>query len=162
MKRILVILVMSALMSMVSGQRSIDAIFEKYAGNDGFVTLTISGDLLNLLRSDEQKCRENHWPEKVTEIRVLVQDDESLRVQNFYDIAMKDINRKDYEEYMSFKESDQEIRMFVRAEGDIIKEFLLIAGGDDNFIIQVKGKMTFREAEEFSSGARKNHGRDLL
>jgi hypothetical protein len=45
MKRILGILVLSASISFAYGQRSIDALFEKYSGSEGFVTLTISGNL---------------------------------------------------------------------------------------------------------------------
>jgi hypothetical protein len=47
--------------------------------------------------------------------------------------------------------------MLVRTDGNIIKEFLLVAGGEDNVIIQVKGKLTVRDAEEFSSQVKKDH-----
>ena len=50
MKKIFGILILSALMSIAYGQRSIDALFEKYADNDGFVTLTINGDLSETLK----------------------------------------------------------------------------------------------------------------
>jgi hypothetical protein len=162
MKKIFGILVLSALMSIAYGQRSIDALFEKYADNDGFVSLTINGDLLKLLRSHDQGCNDNHWPGKVTEIRMLVQEDKDMRIENFYDLAMRDINRRDYEEFMSVKKSHQNLRMYVRSDGDIIKEFLLVAGGEDNYIIQVKGKMSVKEAEDFSSEVKKNHGKDLI
>ena len=57
MKRILGILVMSGLMSITYGQKSIDALFSKYADNEGFVSLTINGDLLNLLKSDKNRVQ---------------------------------------------------------------------------------------------------------
>ena len=44
-----------------------------------------------------------------------------------------------YEEFMRVKESDQDLRMLVRTEGKRFKEFLLIAGGEDNAVIQIKG-----------------------
>jgi hypothetical protein len=157
MKKILGILVLSASMSFVFGQRSIDALFEKYSGNEGFVVLTVNGNLLNLLRSCDKDKDKYHWPGKVTEIRILAQDDEDMKVDNFYDKVMRDINLSDYEEFMRVKESDQELRMLVRTDGNIIKEFLLVAGGEDNVIIQVKGKMTVHDAEEFSSQVKKDH-----
>ena len=149
-------------MSFVYGQRSIDALFEKYSGNDGFVVLTINGDLLNFLRSNDKDKDEFHWPGKVTEIKILAQDDEDMKVENFYDKVMKDINLKDYEEFMRVKGSNQDLRMLVRTDGDVIKEFLLVAGGEDNVIIQVKGKMTVREAEEFSSQVKKDHRMKMI
>ena len=162
MKRIIGILVLLSLMSIGYGQKSIDRLFEKYADNDGFVTVTISGDLLNLIRSDEKELREDHWPGKITEIRILAQEDEGMKIENFYDLVKTDINTRDYEEFMTVKESDQDLRMLVRTDGNIIKEFLLVAGGEDNFIIQVKGSITFEEAEDFCCEAKKDNGRHIL
>ena len=162
MKRILGILILSGLTSFSFGQKSIDALFAKYADNDGFVSLTINGNLLNLIESDKHGCKENHWPGKVSEIRILVQEDEHMKVDNFYDMVLRDINRRNYEEFMSVKKSEHDLRMYARSDGDIIKELLLISGGEDNFIIQLKGRITIKEAEDFCSGARKNHGTDLF
>jgi hypothetical protein len=162
MKRIFGILVVLVLMGAAYGQRSIDRLFERYANNDGFVTLTISGNLLNLLKSDENEWNENHWPEKITEIRILVQEDKNKSFENFYDLVKRDLDSRDYEEFMTVKKSDQDFKMLVRMDGKIIREFLLIGGGEDNFIIQAKGKITVKEAEDFSREAKKGHGRDMF
>jgi hypothetical protein len=52
--------------------------------------------------------------------------------------------------------------MLVRSEGNRFKEFLLIVGGDDNALIQIKGDMTYAEARKFSADAKKNHGMHLV
>jgi hypothetical protein len=161
MKRILGILVLSVSMSFVYGQRSIDALFERYADNDGFTTITLSGDLLKFVVSNDDRD-ENHWMGKITEIRILAQDDKGMKVENFFDHAMRDINMHDYEEFMRIRKSDQDLRMLVRSNGNVIREFLLIGGGKDNLIIQVKGKMTYQDAEDFSSQVKEDHGSDIL
>ena len=162
MKRIFGILVVSALMGVAYGQRSIDRLFERYANNDGFVSLTISGNLLNLLKSDENEWDDNHWPDKITEIRILVQEDKNRGIENFFDLAKRDLDSRDYEEFMTVKKTDQDLKMLVRMDGDIIREFLLIGGGEDNFIIQAKGRITVKEAEDFSREAKKEHGRNMF
>jgi hypothetical protein len=162
MKRIFGILVVSALMGVAYGQRSIDRLFERYSGNDGFISLTISGNLLNLLKSDENEWDDNHWPDKITEIRILVQEDENRGNENFFDLAKRDLDSRDYEEFMTVKKTDQDLKMLVRMDGDIIREFLLIGGGQDNFIIQAKGRITVKEAEDFSREAKKEHGRNMF
>jgi len=63
---------------------------------------------------------------------------------------------------MRIKESDQDLRMLVRAQGKTFKEFLLVGGGEDNLLIQIKGEMTFKEAEKFSADAKKNHGLNII
>jgi len=161
MKRLLFITVLMITASVLYAQKSIDALFEKYAGKEGFVTLTISGNLLKLACNNDEE-NDNHVPAKITEIRILAQEDDSMKVDNFYDRVIKDINLNDYEEFMRVKESDQDLRMLVRSEGNSFREFLLIAGGEDNALIQIKGSMTFKEAKRFSDDAKKNHGVNFL
>lgn len=145
----------------VFSQNSIDRLFERYSGNDGFVSVSFSGNILNLISSEDDK-KNDHWPKNVTEVRILAQDDKDLNTENFYDLAKKELDTRDYEEYLSVKESDQDIKMYVRAKGKVIHEFLLIGGGEDNFIIQIKGNITFKEAEDFSADVRKDHRHDLF
>ena len=160
MKRIILSLALIPLMSLSYGQKSVDALFAKYAGKDGFVTVSISGDLLKLAACLDDDDREeiNSIPADITEIRVLAQEDDEERPVNFYDLIIKDLDLRDYEEFMSVKQKDQDVKMLVRSEGLKFKEFLLIAGGEDNAIIQIKGNMTYREAKRFSDDAKKNHG----
>jgi hypothetical protein len=161
MKRLLLFAVLSITFSFVYGQKSIDALFERYAGTDGFTTVRINGSLLKMAKlfGDED---DNSMPCKISEIRILSQEDKTMKVENFYDMVIKDINLNDYEEFMRVKDTDQDLRMLVRAEGNKFKEFLLITGGADNAVIQIKGELTFNEAKKLSNDARKNNGFDFV
>jgi hypothetical protein len=161
MKRLLLLIVLTITATLVYGQRSIDDLFERYAGKDGFTTVTIDGNLFKLAHFLGDNDDENSMPAKITEIRILAQEDEDMQVDNFYDIVMKDINLKNYDEFMRVKQSDQDLRMLVRSDGNKFKEFLLIAGGKDNAVIQIKGNMTYEEARKFSRDAKKNHGLNI-
>jgi hypothetical protein len=164
MKKLLLIIVLTVTATFAYGQRSIDVLFDKYAGKDGFVTISISGNLLKLahcLDGDEDD-NDNSLPSNITELRILVQEDDNMEVENFYDKVINSINTDNYEEFMRVKESDQDLRMLVRTEGRKIKEFLLIGGGEDNLFIQIKGEMTYNEAKRFSQKAKKNHGVNIV
>jgi hypothetical protein len=161
MKRLLLLIVLTITATLVYGQRSIDDLFERYAGKDGFTTVTIDGNLIKLAHFLGDNDDENPMPAKITEIRILAQEDEGMQVDNFYDIVMKDINLKNYDEFMRVKQYDQDLRMLVRSDGNKFKEFLLIAGGKDNAVIQIKGNMTYEEARKFSRDAKKNHGLNI-
>ena len=162
MKRLFLFIALTITATVVYGQKSIDALFERYAGRDGFVTITINGNLLKLAASLDDDNEENSIPPNITEIRILAQEDKNLKVDNFYDMVIKDLDLDRYEEFMRVKESDQDLRMLVRSEGNKFKEFLLIAGGEDNALIQIKGNMTFKEAKKISDNAKKNHGLDIV
>ena len=158
MKKILLSIALTVLLTTVYSQKSIDALFSKYANQKGFVSIQINGNLLDLARCLDD---DDALPLNISEIRLLVQDDNIKNVDNFYDMVIKGINTDEYEEFMSVKESDQDLRMLVRTEGRKIKEFLLIGGGKDNMVIQIKGEMTYSEAKRFSEDAKKNHGLNI-
>jgi len=161
MKKLLLFIVLTITATLVYGQKSIDDLFERYAGKDGFTTVTIDGNLLKLAHCLGDNDDENSIPANITEIRILAQDNDGIQVDNFYDLVIKDINLKNYDEFMRVKQSDQDLRMLVRSEGNKFKEFLLIAGGKDNAVIQIKGNMTYEEARKFSREAKKNHGLNI-
>jgi len=161
MRRFLFAFVIMALTVSGYGQKSVDALFSRYAGSDGFVTVTISGNLLKLAKAlcnDDDDKDQDCLPGNITSIRILVQEDDGMKVGNFYDLVERELDRKNYEEFMRVKESDQDVVMLVRAVGRSFKEFLVIAGGEDNLLIQVKGNMTFKEAERFSEQVKKDNG----
>ena len=162
MKRLLLFAVLMITVTLVKGQKSIDELFEKYAGKDGFTTVTIYGNLLKLAGCLNDKDEDNRIPADITQIRILSQEDEHLKAGNFYDMVIKDIDLDKYDEFMRVKESNQDLRMLVRSEGKKFKEFLLIAGGDDNAIIQIKGNLTFEDAKKISGDVKKNNGLDIL
>jgi hypothetical protein len=158
MKKLSLFIVLTITATMSYGQRSIDNLFDRYSGKDGFTTVTLNGGLLKLARLLGDKDDENSFPLHITEIRVLAQEDKTMNVGNFYSQVINDIDLKNYDEFMRVKSSDQDLRMLVRSEGNRFREFLLIAGGEDNALIQVKGNMTYEEAKKFSDDAKKDHG----
>jgi hypothetical protein len=157
MRKLFGIYAMILISTVLNGQKSIDALFEKYAGKDGFVTVNINGNLLKLAAALDGDKDDNSMPKNFTQIRILTQEDHDLKVDNFYDQVIKDLDLTRYEEFMQVKESDQQVRMLVRTEGNKFTEFLLIAGGKDNVLIQIKGSMTFEEAKKFAEDARKDY-----
>ena len=162
MKRIFVFIVLTITATFVYGQKSIDDLFERYAGKEGFTTVTLNGNLLKLTHLLGDNDEDTSFPVNISEIRILAQEDKNIPVENFYNLVIKDIDLKNYDEFMRVKKSDQDLRMLVRSEGNRFKEFLLIAGGEDNALIQVKGNMTYEDAKKFSRDAEKNHGSDFV
>ena len=155
MKKLFMVLILTVLCSLSYGQKSIETLFDKYSGMDGFVKLEIKGNLLKSFTLPEAG-ENNFWPDDLTEIRILVQDDECKSEMNFLDILENDINLRGYEEFMRITESEQDLRIMVMVKDDIVREFLLVGKGEKNVLIQVKGNMTRKDAKRFSSGVTKD------
>jgi len=167
MKRFFFALVIVALTISGYSQKSVDDLFAKYSGMDGFVTVTISGNLVKLIRDFDNDESDDHesWPADITTIRILAQEDDGLLEGNFYEMVEKEIDRKNYEEFMRIKNSDHDVVMLVRMEGKTFKEFLIIAGdddGEDNALIQITGNMTYKEAMEFADRMKKDNGANIV
>jgi len=103
-----------------------------------------------------------NMPADITTIRILAQKDDDMFAGNFYDMVEKELDRKNYEEFMRVKDSDNELVMLVRTEGRKFREFLVVAGGEDNVLIQIKGNMTYNEAKKFSDRMKKDNGVDIV
>jgi hypothetical protein len=167
MRRFLFALVIMTIGLPGHGQKSVDALFSRYSGNDGFITLTINGNLLKLIRAFDNDDNHDHycWPADITTIRILAQEDDGLYVGNFYEMVERELDHKNYEEFMRVKDSDHDLVMLVRSEGKSFREFLVIAGddnGEDNLLIQVKGNMTYKEAKEFADKMKRDRGADIV
>ena len=164
MKRFILIPVILAITILGYGQKSVDALFNKYAGSDGFTTITISGNLIKLIRAlDRDHCDDDPcWPEDITTVRILAQNDHSMFEGNFYNMVENELDRRNYEEFMRVKNAHKDIVMLVRADGKRFKEFLIVASGEDNALIQVKGNMTYKEAKKFSESMKKDNGVNIV
>ena len=160
MKRFFLIPVILSVTIMGYGQRSVDALFDKYSSSDGFTSITISGNLINLFRSldrdrsDDDRC----WPEDITIVRILTHNDDMMFDGNFYSMVERELDRRNYEEFMRVKNAHQDMVMLVKADGKRLREFLIVGGGEDNFLMQIKGNMTYKEARTFSDKLKKDHG----
>ena len=163
MKRLILLALILAIFIPGYGQRSVDALFDKYTGNEGFTSITISGDLIKLLRSlDDDEYDERCWPEDVTTVRILAQNDDSMHEMNFYDMVERELDRRNYDEFMRVKQAHQDMVMLVRVEGRKFREFLIVAGGEDNALIQILGNMTVNEAKRFSENIKKDKGVNII
>lgn len=158
MKRTLLVLSLLTILSVAYGQRSIDRLFEKYSDRDGFTCITLSGNLLNFAMEFEDEDDEKDIKAKITDVRILAQKDDDFEAGNFHDIVMRDIDTRDYEEFMRVKEADQDLRVMIRSQGKNITELLLVSGGESNAIIQVRGNMSVSDARKLCDHAKKNHG----
>lgn len=162
MKKLAITVALILWITNIHAQRSIDRLFEKYSDSDDFTCITVSGNLLNIAAQLDDDGDNHDIDAKITEVRILAQKDHNSGSVNFHDLVMRDINQGDYEEFMRVKESDSDLRVMVRTKGKRITEFLLVTGGDENAVIQVKGDMSISDARRLCDNARKKHGTDIF
>lgn len=160
MKRLLCALFLMASIVSVFGQRSVDRLFDTYSDKDNFYTIHLSGNLLKFVVSSDNND-EDALPQEVTEIRLIAQKDDEVKVPDFYNLVMRNLDTEGYEEFMRIKSFDQNTVLLVKGHGKEFSEFLMVAGGEHNVIIQVKGSFSVQDAKKFSVNIKKDHCKNL-
>jgi hypothetical protein len=139
--------------------KSIDRIFDKYAGKEGFTTVFISKYMFSMFANlegiDDKELKETQEVfGKLTGIKILaVEDSKALGPGvNFYDEIMKDLPRDQYEELMTVKNSESDVVFLAREDHGVIVELLLIVGGegDENVLIAITGQIDLNTIAKLS------------
>jgi hypothetical protein len=154
MKKILVALTLIMSSFLVNAQNSaVDQLFAKYADKDGFTTVSISKAMFSLFASEsESKDEFNQAVRGLESIRILAPDSSTaVKMKlNFYNDIIKSLPIAQYEELMSVKEKDQVFKMLIRKKGNIITEFLMIGGGNENLLISITGNIDLKSISKLS------------
>ncbi len=157
MKRIITPLILFLLVASASAQSSIDRLFDEYQGRDGFVTVSVSGSFLKMIGEFDDDDEFLKHSDKFTAIRILAQEDDDIQSGNFYELIIDELDKGGYEEMVRINSADADVKIMVKAEGKVFTEFLLVAGGDDNALIQIKGRMTDKMIKEMSDSVNDDH-----
>lgn len=129
----------------LSAQKSpVDRLFDKYANQDGFTTINISGKLLKIAgKLDAGDPETNRMLANLSGIRILSVEDKSLNQKlDFYKELNDDgfFRNNTYEPLMEITEKNEVVRFFSQdAGGGKISELLLVIGGKENTLISIRG-----------------------
>lgn len=143
MKRLLIMLILLVPMLGLA-QSPIDKLFDKYANNEGFTTVRISGALLGFAsKMDNSNSAESKMLSDLKGIRILAVDDEEInkKVDFFTEMGKDEFFKKNgYEVLMEVTEKDEVVRFFGKmTTGGKMSELILVVGGDDNALICIEG-----------------------
>lgn len=149
------LLTMALLISLfvVAQQSAVDKLFEKYEGKDGFTIVSINKGMFDMLKDMDPEDEDLRALAQIEYVKVLaVEDDEMIKGVNFYDEIMKSLNVEEYEELLTVKQSDQDVKILVKQTGSIIKELLIVVGGADNALVYIKGNIQLKDLSGLSNG----------
>jgi len=118
--------------------------FTKYRFKDGVATITVPGWVIGLAANfgDIEKS-ERELLHSIDKVRILVVEDDDLNARiNLHREFSTKINRKnDYEELMTVRDKNEDITIFGKMDEFVIKEMVILVGGDDNAMIYVRGEI---------------------
>lgn len=113
-----------------------DQVFNQYAEQKGFTTINISTSIFSMLAKNDQDAE---LLKKIDSIKILSVDDPAKTKIDFRKDLINQLPRDQYKELMVIKEKNQEVIMLVKQSGQVITEFLMVVGGEDNALIKIQG-----------------------
>ncbi|MCY1722363.1 DUF4252 domain-containing protein [Prolixibacteraceae bacterium Z1-6] len=119
--------------------------FTKYRFKDGVTTVTVPGWVISLAAGigdlDES---EREILDCIDKVKVISIDNDDLNSRtNLHEEFYEQINRnKAYEELLVVREEDESVTVFGRMDESVIKEMVILVGGEDNAMIYIKGEIS--------------------
>ncbi len=154
MKRMVFTLVIAALAASLYGQRDpLDDFFSNYSDREGYSSVIINGNIFGLLQAFDDDPDLERLDRKITSVRIVTRKGSiSAGEEALLSEIGKVIRKGRYEELMTVKDHDSDLRFMVRSKGDVITELLVVSAGENEAVIQVCGKLTREDVERMSEG----------
>jgi hypothetical protein len=136
MRHITTLLIFLFVGSAYGQEDAITKYFNQYRDDDRFTMVSINKKMFELIANVAEEDVDNEVLEMISKmdgLKILTTEDQP---RSFYKEAISTLNTKEYEELMTVRDKDQDIRFMVKDSdgGKIVDELLLLVGGDDEFV----------------------------
>lgn len=141
------ILIPGFLLAQASG---IDRIINKYKGQEGVTIVNISPELFQVISGMEieEKATQDFPLDKLTGLKVLAIEDTDAVDPDFLDKVQQELDTGDFAEVMTVQDGDEDVRMWIKTQGQQIHEFLLVvASPDENVLVYITGDFNLNDIE---------------
>ena len=153
MKKLVLLIIISALSLSAFCQKSpVDELFERYDGQDGFTSVYISSKMFSLLaRLDTEDEEFQNLVTRIKSIRILSIDSaQNVSGLNFSSELLPKLNRTGFEELMTVREEDGEVRFMIREVGGRIAELVMVTGGRGSSVVSIRGDLDLKTIASLS------------
>jgi hypothetical protein len=133
------IVIMMAVMTATFAQDAISKFFSKYQTDETFSQVTVSSKMFGLFTNMEADSPEDKEVleaiSKLKGLRILAKED-ARNARELYKEAFSLIPVKEYEELMSVRDKDKDMKFFIKESGGgKISELLMVMGGNTDFMV---------------------------
>lgn len=125
-------------MSSAFAQDAISKFFSKYQSDETFSQVTVSSKMFALFTNMDADTPEDKEVleaiSKLKGLRILAKED-ARNARTLYKEAFTLIPIKEYEELLSVRDKDKDMKFLIKESGGKISELLMIMGGNEQFMV---------------------------
>ncbi|MBT1710885.1 DUF4252 domain-containing protein [Fulvivirgaceae bacterium PWU5] len=138
MKKIYIVMIVMMAANGVFAQDFISKFFNKYQNDESFTQVTISSKMFSLFTNMEVENKEDQEVlsaiSKLKGLRILGKENTS-DARSLYKEAFALIPTKEFEELMSVRDKDKDMKFYIKESGGKISELVMIMGGTKDFMV---------------------------
>jgi len=144
------------LLSTLAANAQEDAItkfFSKYQNDDSFTQINITGRMFGLFTNFEAEDEEDQEMidavSKVKGLKILAKEDTNGK--ELYNEAFRLIDSNEYEELMTIREKDNDMKFLIKEKDGVIEELLMVIGSEDSFfLLSLVGDIDLKQISKLS------------
>lgn len=145
--------------SLKSQSYETERLFDKYRGEKGVVSVWLPGIVMKLAANvADLNGEEEELIRSIRSLRVLTIEDKGLyKGVNFTREANIKHTRNGYVTLVSVSDGDSDILILGREKRGKLKDLLVLVGGEDNVMVEIKGRLNADMLESIGSVAGLNN-----
>jgi hypothetical protein len=138
MKKVIAVGVLMIVMTGAFAQDAISKFFSKYQTDESFSSVTVSSKMFSLFTNMDAETPEDKEVleaiSKLKGLKILAKED-ARNARELYKEAFVLIPIKEYEELMSVRNEDKDIKFYIKENAGKISELLMVMGGNEQFMV---------------------------
>ncbi len=138
MKKVIAVGILMVTVTGAFAQDAISKFFSKYQSDESFSSVTVSSKMFSLFTNMDAETPEDKEVleaiSKLKGLKILAKDD-ARNARELYKEAFVLIPIKEYEELMSVRNDDKDIKFYIKESAGKISELLMVMGGNEQFMV---------------------------
>ena len=155
MKKIVITMMILSVTSLAFSQQVVSKYMDKYEDDETFTKVSVSSKMFSLFSemegSEEDEQLFYDITSKLKGMKVVASDKVSSP-KALYDGAISDVEKAGFEELMTVKDAEENVRISIREKSGLIEELICVVGGKEKFaIVSIYGEIDLKQISKLAS-----------
>ena len=160
MKKVVLTIMILSVTSLAFSQQVVTKYMDKYEDDETFTKVSVSSKMFSLFSEMEGTEEDEQLfydiTSKLKGMKVVAADKVSSP-KSLYDGAISDVEKAGFEELMTVKDAEENVRISIRENGGLIEELICVVGGKEKFaMISLYGEIDLKQVSKLASLMRVN------
>lgn len=156
MKKLVLTLFVLSIGGYVFGQGAVvTKYFDKFEDDETFTKVSVSSKMFSLFTEMEGNTEdEKEFLDVISKLKGMkvVASEKVSSPKALYDGAISDVEKAGYEELMTVKDAEENVKISIKENGGIIEELILVAGGKEKFaLVSLYGEIDLKQISKLAS-----------